>query len=239
MDLLFVFGSGCMRGTFVEPLEPVTDEYPLCRTQQLLLCIALVLTRQVLYKFQVSKMPLEKMAMNVFEDHISELKDVPRIISETVQLENYIFRKPVVKKADHNSEKLIVEKEEINDLNLSMDATKEIADAVKQYRKTCYFQQYNAHSQSLVRTVKKVKEINLTLFYRKFATFHALAQLIELKDVRHLYFTETQLKIIMSDSECHKDDSYGLERALVKHYDCDLQRPLCLYDFTLKTIVLD
>lgn len=34
------------------------------------------------------------MAMNIFEDHISELKDIPRIISETIQLENYIFNKP-------------------------------------------------------------------------------------------------------------------------------------------------
>ncbi len=45
--------------------------------------------------------------------------------------------------------------------------------------------------------------------------------------------------MILSDSECHKDDSYGLERSLVKNFDCDLQRPVCLYDFTLKTLVLD
>ena len=33
------------------------------------------------------------MAMNVFEEHLAQCKDIRRIISETIQLENYIFRK--------------------------------------------------------------------------------------------------------------------------------------------------
>lgn len=33
------------------------------------------------------------MAMNDFEEHLKEhCTDIPRIISETIQLENYIFR---------------------------------------------------------------------------------------------------------------------------------------------------
>lgn len=94
MDLIFVFGSGCMWGTFTQPMEPVTEEFPLCRTQQIMLCVALVLTRQVIYKFKADKAVPEKMAMNVFEEHLVACNDVPRIISETIQLENYIFRKP-------------------------------------------------------------------------------------------------------------------------------------------------
>jgi hypothetical protein len=33
LDLIFTFGSGFMRGTMVEPMEPISDDYPLCRTQ--------------------------------------------------------------------------------------------------------------------------------------------------------------------------------------------------------------
>ena len=33
------------------------------------------------------------MSMNDFNEHVLKLKDVPSIISETIQLENYIFRK--------------------------------------------------------------------------------------------------------------------------------------------------
>ena len=64
LDLIFVFGSGSMRGTFQQEMEPVSDKYPLCRTQQLMLCVALALTRQVLYKKAVSFEKLSRMAMN-------------------------------------------------------------------------------------------------------------------------------------------------------------------------------
>jgi hypothetical protein len=33
LDLIFTFGSGFMRGTTVEPMEPISDDYPLCRTE--------------------------------------------------------------------------------------------------------------------------------------------------------------------------------------------------------------
>lgn len=33
LDLIFTFGSGFMRGTMVELMEPISDEYPLCRTE--------------------------------------------------------------------------------------------------------------------------------------------------------------------------------------------------------------
>lgn len=58
--------------------------------------------------------------MNVFEEHLQELKDVPRIISETIQLENYIFRK--TNKYDNEKS--------INDLDLGMNFLPEIAKFV-------------------------------------------------------------------------------------------------------------
>ena len=42
------------------------------------------MTRQVLYRFKCDKVVPEKMAMNVFEDHLEKLKDVPAILSETI-----------------------------------------------------------------------------------------------------------------------------------------------------------
>jgi hypothetical protein len=33
LDLIFTFGSGFMRGTMVELMEPISDDYPLCRTE--------------------------------------------------------------------------------------------------------------------------------------------------------------------------------------------------------------
>jgi hypothetical protein len=32
------------------------------------------------------------MAMNEFEAEVSQFQDIPRLLSETLQLENYIFR---------------------------------------------------------------------------------------------------------------------------------------------------
>jgi hypothetical protein len=61
LDMIFVFGSGSMRGTFQQEMEPVSDKYPLCRTQQLMLCVALALTRQVLYKLSVDFKELKRM----------------------------------------------------------------------------------------------------------------------------------------------------------------------------------
>jgi hypothetical protein len=49
-----------------------------------LISIGLAMTRQVLYKFKCDKVVPEKMAMNVFEEHLKMLKDVPSIISETI-----------------------------------------------------------------------------------------------------------------------------------------------------------
>ena len=128
MDLIFVFGSGCMWGTFAQPMEPVSEEYPLCRTQQLMLCVALVLTRQVIYKYKADKIVPEKMAMNVFEEHLVACNDVPRIISETIQLENYIFRKPrhQDEKIKLSPESTILQDDPINDLELGMNILEEL-----------------------------------------------------------------------------------------------------------------
>ena len=75
------------------------------------------MTRQVLYRFKCDKVVPEKMAMNVFEDHLKKLKDVPAILSETIQLENYIFRK----------NDLYDQENSVNDLQLGMNFLPEIA----------------------------------------------------------------------------------------------------------------
>jgi hypothetical protein len=49
--------------------------------------------------------------MNIFEEHLAQCKDVRRIISETIQLENYIFRK----------ENKYNEISSLNDLDLGME----------------------------------------------------------------------------------------------------------------------
>ena len=62
LDLIFGLGSGFMRGTTHEPTKTLfghiengerIDTEPLCRTQQLLLCVALAITRQVIYSFRL------------------------------------------------------------------------------------------------------------------------------------------------------------------------------------------
>ena len=50
------------------------------------------MTRQIIYESFLSKKPLTEMPMNEFEDLLSKINDVQRIVSETIQLENYIFR---------------------------------------------------------------------------------------------------------------------------------------------------
>lgn len=44
-DLLFAFGSGYTTSTVTDPEISVDDEILLCRTSQLLICIALAMTR--------------------------------------------------------------------------------------------------------------------------------------------------------------------------------------------------
>ena len=58
-----------------------------------MLCVALALTRQVLYRLRLQKEDFGRMAMNEFDEHLQLCNDIPRIISETIQLENYIFKK--------------------------------------------------------------------------------------------------------------------------------------------------
>lgn len=76
-----------MRGTCADEDPagmPVNCDYPLCRTQQLLLCVALAMTRQITYECYVKREPLKEMAMNEFEDKIRQITDVKRLVSETI-----------------------------------------------------------------------------------------------------------------------------------------------------------
>jgi hypothetical protein len=85
LDLIFAFGSGSMRGTSVSPhMTPVNRDYPLCRTQQILLCVALVMTRQVIYDCYIKRKPLEPMPMNEFEEKVLQCTNIPRLVSETM-----------------------------------------------------------------------------------------------------------------------------------------------------------
>lgn len=61
MELLLVCGSGYERGTIQDSIENTNDEYPLSRTEQLLICVALVLTRDLIYKHLVEKKKIQKM----------------------------------------------------------------------------------------------------------------------------------------------------------------------------------
>lgn len=184
-DLLFTFGSGVMRGTCASSPQPVNDDYPLCRTQQLLLCVSLVMLRQVTYSYRVEQTLPQRMAMNQFEELlIQHCKDVPRIISETVQLENYIFRQSEQKAPEKDSLlfgiAINLEDEAINDLDFKMNILPELALQVKEFRCKHFNQLFNAKPQKLIRSVKRVKEINITLFFRRFGNLYALAQLYEL-----------------------------------------------------------
>jgi len=84
LDLLFLLGSGTQTATISEP-EPVNigDDHPLCRTSQLLICIALAMLRQFIYtqkieKAQTStggeyaaKAPINEVKMEKFEQQLS------------------------------------------------------------------------------------------------------------------------------------------------------------------------
>lgn len=51
--------------------------------------------------------------------------------------------------------------------------------------------------------------------------------------------TEEDNKNVETYEKINKSDSYAIEKALVAHMECNQDRPLCLYDFTLKSIMLD
>ena len=57
------------------------------------------------------------MSMNDFNEYVLKLKDVPSLISETIQLENYIFRK----------NNLYHPEDSLNDLQLGMNFLPQIA----------------------------------------------------------------------------------------------------------------
>lgn len=64
MDLLFAYGSGYTKSTLTESEIDIGVENKLCRTSQLLISIALAMTRQVLYKYKLNKKIPERMTMD-------------------------------------------------------------------------------------------------------------------------------------------------------------------------------
>ena len=67
---------------------------------------------------------------------------------------------------------------------------------------------------------------------------HGLAQLFELKEEKHHYFSPEQLSIL-EKAQQNREDPYALEKEMVRNFDCDESWPICLYDFTLKNLLLD
>ena len=135
LDLIFAFGSGFMRGTSVdEHMTPVNRDYPLCRTQQILLCVGLVMTRQVIYDSFIRREPLEQMPMNEFEERVLKCTDIQRLVSETMQLENYLFRQPKPEPKREEEEQKMKPDEKLNDLDLAFDCLPQLAAHVREAR---------------------------------------------------------------------------------------------------------
>lgn len=94
---------------------------------------------------------------------------------------------------------------------------------------------------NLVRKAKTGRELNLTLFYRRFPILSALSQLYEIKDEkqRGVFFRSEDIEQIKSYEKQNSDDPYAHEKAMVQNACCDSSRPLCLYDMTQKAVMLD
>ena len=194
-DLLFAFGSGSSTSTATDPETLISDEIVLCRTSQLLICIALAMTRQVLYDFNLKKQIPVQMAMNQFEDLLEKCVVNPnRLVNEVLQLENYIFRNARVE--DPKNNRLIDLDQPINDLQEILmwkpNSSDEYASLepfrsqiyafVIQTRRESYERACNFH-QNLIKKKKGVSEINITNFLRRFAGFDSLLKFDENKDL--------------------------------------------------------
>lgn len=82
--------------------------------------------------------------MNIFEEHLTnDCTDIPRIISETIQLESYIFKVEEEVVVANQTSFLQVE-EPVNDLDLGMKILPELAKEVFNFRKSHFEQQFNA-----------------------------------------------------------------------------------------------
>lgn len=56
LDLLFLLGSGSQTATISEPeYVNVSDQRPLCRSSQLLICVGLAVVRQYIYKQKIEQ----------------------------------------------------------------------------------------------------------------------------------------------------------------------------------------
>ena len=178
------------------------------------------------------------MPMNVFEEKVLKISDIRRLVSETMQLENYLFRHPEPKPDPKEDERLGSRQDKLNDLDLWFDCLPELAAHVLKVRSANISQQYGFKPQRLVRVVKKQADLNRTMFFRKFMMLHGLAQLFELKEEKHNYFSPEQLSIL-EKAQQNREDPYALEKEMVRNFDCDESWPICLYDFTLKNLLLD
>jgi hypothetical protein len=82
-DMLFLFGSGTHTATLSSPNPvPISDENPMCRTYQLMICIGLAFMRKFLYREQIFRAAgtsdgsfvefqcEESLQMDVFEEQL-------------------------------------------------------------------------------------------------------------------------------------------------------------------------
>ena len=125
---------------------------------------------------RVDQVKIQKLQMNEFEEKILECKDITRIISEVVQLENYIFRKDLpppepVKAQDQQA----LQDDALNDLETSFGLLERIGKEIHDIRHTAISKILQQRESKLVRKIRGQFEVNLTTFFRKFGVLHAIA----------------------------------------------------------------
>ena len=83
--------------------------------------------------------------------------------------------------------------------------------------------------------------LNKPNFLRKFACIDGILRLKELET----YQTDTDIfsknfnSAIKDECSSQNQAADQYETSLINHYQCQLSAPLCLYDFTLKQIMID
>ena len=120
------------------------------------------MTRQILYKFKIGKdkCPTEKISMFQFEAYLDEIKDAQRLISETIQLENYIFGDTKTHESSNIAE-VLLKPAVLNDLQMRLGIREKIYEEVHQFRRNAY-ELNSRQNQNIIKKKKnliKVKDV--------------------------------------------------------------------------------
>ena len=71
--MLFVFGSGHSTSTMTDPGSFVSSRVPICRSSQILICTALVMTRQVIYDMRLNNSVPDRITAQDFESLLKKV----------------------------------------------------------------------------------------------------------------------------------------------------------------------